>query len=172
MPASTIETGEPARKQTLGPAPARQDSDERRKCDQALSLWRRLCDGEAMPRWRNDLLADADELGAFRIVGSTDQKTAAVSVEEIGPQLHDQLCTHDPDWDQTASRTAILLKEIVDAAQWLASGRAPRPISYEYGDYKCPGKTIKSRFVILPFVDDQTDAMRWLALGDWCAVGG
>lgn len=167
MSASTVETSPSRYGETPESDPAPRETDRRRKCDRVVSLWHRHCDGEAMPRWSEAFMADAGELSKYCIVGSTDAKTAAVAVEELGPHLRDHLKVGCPEG--AAARAAILLKEVVDAARWLNSASSPRPVSHIYRDHLRREQTVKSRFVVLPFADDRAGRLRWLALGDWCA---
>ena len=171
MPAANVETLDRFARATLRSTRTLESSDERRKCDRAVSLWHRRRDAEALPCWSEAFMADARELSDYCIVGSTDAQTAAVAVEEIGPHLRSHLTACCPDRGQIASRAAILLKEVVDAARWLHDGSAPRPVAQVYGDTRCPEQTVKSRFVILPFADKRPNRLRWLAVGDWCAIG-
>jgi hypothetical protein len=168
MSVSTIEASPSLHADVPELAPAPRQADGRRKCDRVISLWHRHRDGEAIPRWSKAFMADAGELGEYCIVGSTDAKTAAVAVEDLGRHLRDHLKVGCADGAGAAARAAILLKEVVDAARWLDSGSRPRPVSQVYSDHNCPDQTVKSRFVVLPFADDRTGRMRWLALGDWC----
>jgi len=158
-----------AHKQAPEAAPAPATGAERRKCDMVVELWDRYREGREVPPWSDAFLRDARELGDYCVVGVTDLRTSAVAIEEIGANFRRHLDTSRDDWSTTGATAAVLVKEIVEAANWLQAGVTPRPISHEYPDHKIRNCTVKSRFVVLPFTDETPDRLRWLALGDWCS---
>jgi uncharacterized protein YbjT (DUF2867 family) len=142
---------------------------ERRKCDRVMALWHRARRDRDLPEWSEAFRRDARELGDFFVVGVTDLKTSMVTVEDIGGRFRHALDTSRANWSETGMAAAVLVKEIVEAANWIRADLAPGPIAGEYPDLKMPHRTIKSRFVVLPFSDGAPGRLRWVALGDWCA---
>ena len=149
--------------------PAAMDGAERRKCDRVIGLWQQYRNGDEVPAWSDAFLADARELGDYCVVGVTDLATSAVSIEEIGANFRRHLDTSRDNWANTGAAAAVLVKEIVEAANWLQADANPGPISHEYPDHKIRNHRVKSRFVVLPFRDEATGRLRWVALGDWCS---
>ena len=150
-------------------APAPQNAAERRKCERVIALWDRYRADVDVPAWSDAFLNDARDLGDYCVVGVTDLATSAVSIEEIGANFRRHLDTSRDNWSDTGAAAAVLVKEIVEAANWLQTGVTPGPISHEYPDHKIRNRTVKSRFVVLPFTDDTPGRLRWIALGDWCS---
>lgn len=142
---------------------------ERRKCDRVIALWRQYCNGDEVPAWSDAFLDDARDLGDYCVVGVTDLTTSAVSIEEIGANFRRHLDTTRDNWASTGAAAAVLVKEIVEAANWLQADVSPGPISHEYPDHKIRNHRVKSRFVVLPFRDETPGRLRWVALGDWCS---
>lgn len=153
--------------QTVAPVP--QDGPERRKCDLVIALWDRYRGSADLPAWSHDFVDDARELGDYCVIGVTDLSTSTVSIEEIGANFRRHLDTSRDNWSETGAAAAVLVKEIVEAANWLQTDATPGPLSHEYPDHKIKNRTVKSRFVVLPFADDTPGRLRWVALGDWCS---
>jgi hypothetical protein len=145
------------------------DGAERRKCDQVIALWEQRRAGQDVPAWSDAFLSEARELGDYCVVGVTDLTTSAVSIEEIGANFRRHLDTSRDNWSDTGAAAAVLVKEIVEAANWLHTDVTPGPINHEYPDHKIKNRTVKSRFVVLPFIDETPGRLRWIALGDWCS---
>jgi hypothetical protein len=145
------------------------DGAERRKCDQVIALWEQHRAGQDVPAWSDAFLSEARELGDYCVVGVTDLTTSAVSIEEIGANFRRHLDTSRDNWSDTGAAAAVLVKEIVEAANWLHTDVTPGPINHEYPDHKIKNRTVKSRFVVLPFIDETPGRLRWIALGDWCS---
>jgi len=154
-----------ARDRTAVPA----DGKERRKCDQVIALWEIYKGDQELPLWNDGFLDDARELGDYCVVGVTDLETSAVAIEEIGANFRRHLDTSRDHWADTGAAAAVLVKEIVEAANWLHGDVAPGPINHEYPDHKTRNRMVKSRFVVLPFADTTPGRLRWVALGDWCS---
>ncbi|MDH3234516.1 MAG: hypothetical protein OEQ29_13440 [Alphaproteobacteria bacterium] len=154
-------------KRARGRSPAA--GDERRKCDRMIALWQRYRGDDDVPMWSESFLNDARDLGDYCMVGATDLQTSAVSIEEIGANFRRHLDTSRENWSDTGASAAVLVKEIVEAANWLQANVTPGPIDHEYPDHKIKNRTVKSRFVVLPFIDEAPGRLRWVALGDWCS---
>jgi hypothetical protein len=150
-------------------SPAAQEGAERRKCDRVIALWDQYRGSADVPAWSDAFVEDARELGDYCVIGVTDLTTSAVSIEEIGANFRRHLDTSRDNWSDTGAAAAVLVKEIVEAANWLQTDAAPGPFSHEYPDHKIKNRTVKSRFVVLPFTDDTPGRLRWVALGDWCS---
>jgi len=158
-----------SRKRQFSGSLARATGAERRKCDRVIALWDSYRNGDDVPMWSDVFLNDARDLGDYCVVGVTDLHTSAVSIEEIGANFRRHLDTSRDNWSDTGAAAAVLVKEIVEAANWLQADVIPGPINHEYPDHKIRNRTVKSRFVVLPFVDVAPDRLRWVALGDWCS---
>jgi hypothetical protein len=173
MPGSMFEMPIEALHQAAARLPARGPStapaDERRKCDRVIALWEIYRGGQDLPLWNNCFLNDARELGDYCVVGVTDLRTSAVAIEEIGANFRRHLDTSRDNWAESGAAAAVLVKEIVEAANWLQAEVTPGPVSHEYPDHKIKSRRVKSRFVVLPFRDETPDRLHWVALGDWCS---
>lgn len=168
MPIETLHQAV-SRKPDSDRAPAPATGAERRKCDRVIALWERYRGDDDVPMWSDTFLNDARDLGDYCVVGVTDMETSAVAIQEIGANFRHHLDTSRDNWSDTGAAAAVLVKEIVEAANWLQANVIPGPINHEYPDHKIRNRTVKSRFVVLPFIDEAPGRLRWVALGDWCS---
>jgi len=168
MPIESLHQAASRRRDRAG-SPASATGAERRKCERVIALWDRYRGEDDIPMWSDAFLSEARDLGDYCVVGATDLKTSAVSIEQIGANFRSHLDTSRDNWSDTGAAAAVLVKEIVEAANWIQASVTPGPINHEYPDHKISGRTIKSRFVVLPFIDQAPNRLRWVALGDWCS---